>query len=100
MDASVFVLKREEIQQRMEARRLEAVTAHEASPTRLLPWVLTTGVGLVSGLKSSRKSYGWLGSLAGALLFPTVLKLMGHKNGQPEGFWHRIIKAAFPSLRI
>ena len=100
MDTTAFLTEREDIQRRMEMRRLDVTAYRQSHPTsKLIPWALSTGMSLVSGMgmgAARRSSYGWLGSLAGAVVLPAVLKMLGHKPTKQESFWQKILHTVLP----
>jgi len=96
MDTSVLLEKREEIKRRMSERRSGMPAEDYSLTSRLLPWIFTTGAGLVAGLKATQTPRRWLGSLAGAVILPAVLGLAKRKT-QPNGWFHRILNTVFPT---
>lgn len=98
MDATTFTLRREEIQQRMEDCRQASIAYRQAHPHRILSWVASTGMNLVTGASANSKSLGWLGSVAGAFLIPVVMKWSRPKNGESSGVLHRLLKVVFPAV--
>jgi len=83
----------------METRRLSTEGLALSRRARVLPWALTTGMSLISGLQANRRSYSLMGSLLTAFIIPTAMKLIGHKK-KDEGLWLRVGRVLFPSLRI
>ena len=97
MDTSVFLIRRDEIQERMDRRRFMTVSRGGTLSNRMVPWLLSTGLGLVSGLRPSRgSSYGLVGTLLSAFVLPAVL---GYKRDRPEGWIRRILRAVLPAFR-
>jgi hypothetical protein len=96
MDTSLFLLKREEIQQRMAARRAAAMESRPQPANGLLSFLARTGADMVLGARSSGASAGWVGSVLWAVAAPTLMGLLKHRG---NSFLERLLDRVLPSHR-
>ena len=96
MDTADFILERQDIENRMDARRAE--TAVEVISTRsgFLPWMMLTGASVVSGFRSSPGARKLVRTLLWAAVAPFVLGVINRQN---HGLVHRLFDAVFPAAR-
>lgn len=85
MDTSDFIVKRQQIQERMDLRRSQ--TAESIQHGGAWKLALTAGVGLLSTFGGSRVAGRWARSLLWAVAVPALAKFFRKKN---DSFLHRL----------
>ena len=96
MDTANFLLERQEIEKRMDERRLETTQQVTSARSGMLSWLLLTSAGVVSGFRSSPVARRLVRTLLWATVAPVVLGVINRRN---DGILHRLIDALFPSSR-
>ena len=96
MDTANFLIERQEIENRMDARRAETSEQALAVRSGILPWMLLTGASMVSGFRSSPGAKRLLRTLVWAAAAPLVVGFMNRHN---DGLVHRLVEALFPSAK-
>jgi hypothetical protein len=97
MDRTAFLLEREEIQRRMESRRLETSFVIASRQTGLIPRLLRSGTGLLFGLGPQGESLSWVSSLLWAVLTPALLGV-AQRGG--DALVQKLIHVVFPGKSI
>ena len=96
MDTALFLVKRLELQQRMERRRLEALENGAARPSGVLSWLMKAGASFVSGAAASAGSGSWGSSLLWSVLLPVGFEVL---RGGKEAILGKLIHLVFPNRR-
>jgi hypothetical protein len=94
MDTAVFLIRRQEILERMEARRQDAYALRAEHKSGILPWFLKAGAGFLGFANGG--SGKWLLSLAGTALVPLAMHFV-HKGS--DVLLNRVLDAVLPASK-